>query len=458
MTEQPFNQSDSSDWDESLSESESDCSGYSSSLLPDEILSTIFLFLIHSSPTSTSLTSPNEYSHSLHLPSLLSLSLVSRLYHSLSSVWLYSTILISNPTTLIKLHKALISRPTLGLLVKNLWIGDLKVPKDRGLPHWVGSLRDWKNGDEEFRKSWKVLYQVDQVQCENDDDLSENVERKSKGKGKGKGREKKRRPKGKGPSLFTPGLDSDDQNIGTDEWVLRVWEVEFGKTVLIQEQLQEELASSSSLSSPSPIFHSRPLPLPSIPSDASINPSNLPITPLASTSITHTSTTPKPSPSFHTRLLSYISSPNLPSSNSFSHPILYARSSLSNLILGPSLIPDPFLTTSLPQTSDTFFGFGNTESRGGRRVGVADVPISSRGGGWTARGDGNSWRGSGESGKGEGTREREREGEGLHTIGSLATIVRSLIGMCPNLENLALNGWLEMCVGDERSCSGLPNL
>lgn len=41
-----------------------------------------------------------------------------------------------------------------------------------------------------------------------------------------------------------------------------------------------------------------------------------------------------------------------------------------------------------------------------------------------------------------------KEGEGLHTIGSLATIVRSLIGMCPNLENLALNGWLEMCVGD----------
>lgn len=473
--------------DESSSSSTS-----STSALPDEVLSLIFTHLIlsnlpsiiahqqSSSQYQVIKSQSNSQSQSssgnkgkaraneidenrlscqvsnLHIPSIKSISLISRRYHSLACQFLYHTVYLDSTIKLTRFHRAIALRPNLGNLVKNLFVGNLTLSR---------LLPDFNSQDHILAQIYSKIFRNQPSNSESDSTLDDFFDYPAALD------DQVNDSNSTGPSLTHPALDSNGRNIGLDEWVNRVWLLQMGREMWHVEQKQRELETKEKAAKGAGQNESHGLT--SDPLD--YGNSSVYLGPVTSSS-SSTSTQPQPSSettvptvdsysiksdsTFHSRLLSYSSSSRRDAISNFNHPVLFARSNASELILGPSLYPEPNPNPNVDQegnqnlqdqdgnqaqgqgglnvpnqnSNSSFYPasalFGRTLPSGGRRLGLTDVPISSN----------------------------SNPSESQHTIGSLISLTRSLLSMCPSIGNLSLNGFLESVVADERSCASLLNL
>lgn len=100
--------------------------------LPEELIKLIFehACIAHPDPKEPS----DSRTNTLDVKTTLRLMQVSRASHSLVVPVLYRSVTISRPSQLMALAATLLARPSLGLLVRNLWVGSLQSPSMSYLP------------------------------------------------------------------------------------------------------------------------------------------------------------------------------------------------------------------------------------------------------------------------------------------------------------------------------------
>lgn len=104
--------------------------------LPEELIKLIFEYACQPRRQRETEEASQQSSSSLWLdvPSTRSLMLVSRAAYNLVIPLLYRSVTIARPSQLIAFAATLLTRPSLGLLVRNLWVGTLTSPPINFLP------------------------------------------------------------------------------------------------------------------------------------------------------------------------------------------------------------------------------------------------------------------------------------------------------------------------------------